>query len=120
MFTMNTQSDELTDFQKFLALAGVSVLMIIGVLIFAHFSRGSTGYSNNTSSCETRYDSSACPDPETDGVNTKWQENLPDATPYDNPDDCGGYSCAAINQDAQNDIKQSDQQVEADIQAHGQ
>ena len=100
-----------------MALAGVSVLIIIGVLIFAHFSRGSTGYSTTASNCETRYDYTLCPDPETDDVNSKWQENLPDATRNDDLDDRGGYSCAPINQDAQADIKQSDQQIKADVHA---
>ena len=116
---MSSDTDELTSFQKFLALAGVTVLMILAVLILTHFSKGSSGYNYNTSSCETRYDSTACPDPQTDGQDANWQENLPDASPNDNPDQCGDYSCAQLQKEAENEQKQIDQQINSDPHVSG-
>lgn len=116
MFTMSSNSNELTDLQKFLALAGISVLMILAVLILGHYFKGSSGYNYNTSSCETRYDSTACPDPQTDA---KWQENLPDASPTDNSDQCGDYSCKQLQKEAEEEQNQIDQQINADPHVNG-
>ena len=119
MFTMSSNTDELTDFQKFLALTGVAVLMILAVLILGHFLKGDSGYNYNSSSCETRYDSTACPDPQTDGQDTNWQENLPDASPNDNPDQCGDYSCKQLQKDAEEEQRQIDQQINSDPHVSG-
>lgn len=119
MFALSSSSDELTDFQKFLALAGVTLLMVLAFLILSHFYKGDSGYNYNTSSCETRYDSTACPDPQTNGEDTNWQENLPDASPYDNPDQCGDYSCAQLQKEAEDEQRQIDQQINSDPHVNG-
>jgi len=119
MSTMSSSTDELTDFQKFLALAGVTILTVLVFLIIGHFSHSDSGYNYSNSSCETRYDSTACPDPQTDGQDTNWQENLPDASPTDNPDQCGDYSCKQLQKDAEEEQKQIDQQINADPHVNG-
>lgn len=82
-------------------IAATSVIIVIMIIVFFIVSimfQDSTQESSGYTTCETRFDSTACPEPDY-GPTGEQPRNTPDATPYDHPDDCGGYSCKQFEAD---------------------
>lgn len=86
-----SEEDELSNLEMFLALTLVTVAFFGGVLLLGRFSQDDSSNSSFSSDCGTRFDHTACPEPNYE-PSVEELRKIPDATEYDN-DPCGGFDC---------------------------
>jgi hypothetical protein len=67
MFTMSA-SKELTAIEKFVALAVVAVIVLVVVLVIGLIARSGGDSASRTNGCDTRFDATACPEPDYDST----------------------------------------------------
>lgn len=81
MFTMQTKKAQLTTLEKAIALSVVTALLLVGVVVLGKLSGSDSGSANASySSCESRYDSTPCPEPDySQPIDDS--KKYPDATP---------------------------------------
>lgn len=114
----SNEEQELGKLGEFLALTAVTIVFIGGILLFAYFSKDSDS-NTNFGTCETRFDSSACPSPD-DQDDSEYIENLPEASQFDeHPDNCGGYSCKQLEKEANEEIEQTDKEIQEELRKRG-
>ena len=75
------EDSELTSLQQFLLLAVVSIVLFLIFFIYSLFNQNPEP-TIDFSSCETRFDSTSCPEPDY-GQSIEESKKYPDATPYD-------------------------------------
>lgn len=93
-----SDNKELSFIGKVATMSVVIVLMILAFFILSVIFKSDSQDSSGYKSCETRFDSTACPEPDYSPTDEELR-NTPDATPYDHPDDCGGYSCKQLEEE---------------------
>lgn len=117
---MKQADSELSNIQKFIALTVVFLLFIGGMFLLSLIGKGDASDSNFGGTCETRFDSTACPEPDYEQSAVSEERAIPEATSIDDhPDNCGGYSCKQLEQEAQQEMIENDRQMDADLRARG-
>jgi len=92
----------ISNLQKFLALAGVSAILI-ALVVFGSSRANSRNIEPSFNSCETRYDPTPCPEPD-HGSTIEESKKYSDDTPEEHDDNCGGYSCQKFKEEFESEI----------------
>lgn len=109
--------DEPSNLVKFLALAGVCAIAV-GILAIINLTTKDND-NNQYISCDTMFNSTACPEPEDEFPTSEQSKALPDASPEDHPDNCGGYSCKQLEKEAHEEQESNDREIERQLRASG-
>jgi len=117
MFTTSKDTIEISNLQKFLALAGVSVILI-AIVVFGSSRANSKNIEPSYNSCETRYDPTPCPEPDYSST-IEESKKYSDDTSEDHEDNCGGYSCKQLEQEANEEIEKTDREIDQSLRKQG-
>lgn len=114
-----SQTDEPSNLVKFISLSIIGLLFVVGIFVVGKLS-GSDSSQNNGGcySAKSSFCTESEPEPNYE-LTDEQLRNQPDATQYDHSDDCGGYSCKQLEQEAQEEMEQTDREIDQALREQG-